>query len=140
MNERYLYDLLLYREGDDVRYRPRSGVFMVTPAVSQTGGPTPTPPNGATDQQLLEWAMEGGYQIIGSPTRDPDQTISSATIQWADDSAGVYTRTAKDATFGLVNGYTLSHANSGKTVVQDAFTRDANGNPVGVTDLRVTTS
>lgn len=84
--------------------------------------------NGWADEIILGWAADGAYSPSAPPTRDSDQTISSANIVWnGDGSAGVYTRTVKNATFGLTDSYTVTHALSGKTVTQPTITRDSSG-------------
>lgn len=76
---------------------------------------------------LRAWALSSAFALT-SATRDPDGVITVASITWPDGSAGIMTRTAKSATFMAVDSYTITHANSGKTVTQQAVTRDATGN------------
>ena len=77
-------------------------------------------------QQLAGWTEAGAYEAT-SVTFDADQVVTTATVKWPDGSAGVFTRTAKDDEFLAVDAYTLTHTDSGKTVVQAGVTRDADG-------------
>ena len=79
-----------------------------------------------TSDRLKEWTESGAYEAT-SVTFDADQVVTTATVKWPDGSAGVFTRTAKDDEFLAVDAYTLTHTDSGKTVVQAGVTRDADG-------------
>lgn len=79
-----------------------------------------------TNQTLIDWTEAGSYQVEAA-TYDSDGVVTTATVVWPDGSAGTFTRTAKDATFLSINGYTITHANSSKTVTQATVTRDSGG-------------
>jgi hypothetical protein len=79
------------------------------------------------DEQLIAWTASGGYTLT-SATRDSDGVVTTATVRWPDDSTGTFTRTVKNAIFLAIDAYTITHADSGKTITQAAVTRDANGN------------
>jgi len=89
------------------------------------------PNSGSTvaDSQLKAWAESGAYELTAI-TYDGTSTsaVSTATAKWPDGSAGVFTATTINSTYGKVDAYTLTHVNSGKTVTQAAVTRDTNGN------------
>lgn len=74
---------------------------------------------------------EERYRFV-SITWDADDVIQSATVLWADGSEGVFTTTSIDSTHLAINGYTVTHADSGQTLTQPAVTRDANGNIITV--------
>lgn len=75
---------------------------------------------------LRAWTQSAAYQLT-SATYDSDNVLSSATVTWPDGSSGTFTRTAKNATFLVVDAFTITHATSGKTVTQSTVTRNANG-------------
>lgn len=77
---------------------------------------------GIADQILLQ----EGYEIT-SLTRDADGVPVSGVVVWYDGSAGVLTVTDTHSTHLTVDGYTVTHATSGKTVTQPAVTRDSTG-------------
>lgn len=76
---------------------------------------------------LIAWALAEAYSIT-SATRDSDGVITTAAVVWPDSSSGTFTRTTKNATFLTIDSYTVTHADSGKTVTQSAVTRDSSGN------------
>jgi hypothetical protein len=63
-------------------------------------------------QRLIEWSASEAYQATNA-VYDSDGCLVSANIVWPDGSAGVFARTSKDALWLTVNGYWLSHVNSG---------------------------
>lgn len=100
-------------------------ITIETPSVSAlvaSGG-------GATvsDQVLVEWVGAELFRVT-SVTRDDDGVVTSADVEWPDASAGLFTTTTKNVTWLAIDAFTVSHADSGKTVTQSAVTRDANGN------------
>ena len=78
-------------------------------------------------QQLAGWTESGAYEATAI-TFDADQVVTTATVAWPDGSAGTFTTVTKNTTWSAVDAYTISHTDSGLTVVQDAVTRDADGN------------
>lgn len=89
-----------------------------------------------TSARLKEIAKAEGYQVL-VPTRDADRIVSSATVQWPDGSAGVWTGTNKNPTFLYYDGWTLTHANSGKTVTQPPVTRNEDGETISYPPLTI---
>lgn len=83
--------------------------------------------NATSVSDLLAWTLSESYSVI-SATRDSDGVITTATVAWPDGSAGMFTRTTKNATFLTIDAYTMTHTLSGKTITQPAVTRDASGN------------
>ncbi len=79
-----------------------------------------------TQVMLKEWAQGEDYEAT-SITRDSDGVVTTATVKWPDASAGTFTTTTKNSTWLAIDAYTISHADSGKTVTQSAATRDADG-------------
>lgn len=83
---------------------------------------------GAADIALLlrQWAQAEAYEPTAI-TRNADGLVTSATVKWPDGSAGTLTATNYNATHGVYDGYTITHASTGLTVTQAAVTRDGNG-------------
>jgi len=81
---------------------------------------------GAEDQALKEWTQGKDFEML-TITRDVDGRITSATVKWPDGSSGVFTATNWNATHEVYDGYTITHADSSKTVTQAAVTRNAEG-------------
>lgn len=81
----------------------------------------------ASNQVLKEWAEAEAYEMT-AVTWDSDFVVSSATVVWPDGSAGTFTRTTKNSTWLAIDAYTVSHANSSKTITQAAVTRNSDGN------------
>lgn len=82
--------------------------------------------HGVHNARLIVWASAGAF-TSETITLDVDNVPSSANVVWPDGSAGVWTRTAKNATWLTVDAYTVTHAASGVTVTQPAVTRNADG-------------
>lgn len=82
-----------------------------------------------SDAVLKAWAEGGCYELTSITYHATyPTTIDTAVAKWPDGSAGVLTITARNTTFLKETAYTLTHADSGKTVTQAAVTLDANGN------------
>lgn len=79
-----------------------------------------------TGSRLIEMAAADGYELTAI-NYDTDGVVTTATALWPDGSAGVFTTLLKNATFLTVDAWTITHADSGKTVTQAAMTRDSNG-------------
>lgn len=77
------------------------------------------------DLLLLDWTQGEGYEPTAI-TRNVDSLVTSATVKWPDGASGTLTTTNYNATYGVYDGYTITHS-AGKTVTQAAVTRDANG-------------
>ena len=78
------------------------------------------------DKQLIEWAGGKDVEMIVR-TVDSVGRTTSATLKWPDGSAGTFTATDLNPTFGSYDGWTKSHTDSGKTVTQAAYTRNSIG-------------
>ena len=81
---------------------------------------------------LKAWTEAEAYEIT-AVTYDSDGVPATATVKWPDGSAGVWTltpTTGKNATWLAVDGYSITHITSGKTVTQGTVTRDANSGQV----------
>lgn len=86
---------------------------------------------------LIGWASANAYTLT-SASRDVDGVITTATIAWPDGSSGLFTTTTKNSTFLAVDAYTVTHAASGKTLIQSTITRDSNGLIVAQPPISVT--
>jgi len=96
--------------------------------VGQLRGPIgETGPVAVTDHEKLKWWAEARAYTLTSATRDSDDVINVATVSWPDGSSGTYTRVTKNATFLVVDAYTVTHVGFGLTVTQSAVTRNAAG-------------
>ena len=80
-----------------------------------------------TDDLLKAWAEAEAYELTAI-TRDADGVPTTATVKWPDGSAGTFTTVTKNTTWLAVDGYTISHTVSSKTVTQADVTRDGDGN------------
>lgn len=80
----------------------------------------------ASNAALKAWAEAGAYEMTAI-SYDANGVMTTATVKWPDGSAGTFTTTTKNSTWLAVDAYTVSHADSGKTVTQAAVTRDGNG-------------
>jgi len=78
------------------------------------------------NETLKEWTTAEAFEVT-SVTRDSDGVATTAVVKWPDGSAGTFTTTAKNTTWIAIDAYTVSHADSGKTVTQSAVTRDSSG-------------
>jgi hypothetical protein len=83
---------------------------------------------GVAPSQLIEWTEAEAYETLTVTYRsDVTTLVDEATVRWPDGSGGVYTSTAVDEDFELIDAYTITHAGSGKTVTQAAVTRNGSG-------------
>lgn len=78
------------------------------------------------NDRLKTWTSGQSYQVT-SATYDSDGVVTTATVTWPDGSTGTFTTTTKNSTFLAVDAFTITHTDSGKTVVQSAVTRDSTG-------------
>jgi len=78
------------------------------------------------DQTLKDWTESTAYELTAA-TRNSDDIITTATAKWPDGSAGTFTATTINSTWYGIDAYTVSHADSSKTVTQTAVTRNATG-------------
>lgn len=78
------------------------------------------------DRTLTSWAQGVCYQVTAA-TRNAAGVITSGTLLWPDGSAGALTATVSSEG-NAWDSYSLTHANSGKTVTQATVTRDSAGN------------
>lgn len=88
----------------------------------------------STNASLKGWINSLAYTAA---TYDSDNVISSATVKWPDGSSGTFTRTAKNSTFLTVDAYTVTHADSSKTVTQPSVTRNSSGQVTAQPELTV---
>jgi hypothetical protein len=95
------------------------------------------------DQQTLlkDWAGSQAFDTNGTPTFDTTwpTVVSSVTVIWPDGTGGTYTATSINATWGMVDAYTVTYTGSPtKTVTQAAVTRDSQGRVTTRPTLTVT--
>lgn len=83
-------------------------------------------PATSENSLLKEWGAGKDVQMI-SRTLDADGRTVSAVLVWPDGSGGTYTVTDWNATHECYDGWTKTHTDSGKTVIQAAYTRNTEG-------------
>lgn len=90
-------------------------------------------------KQLKEWMALGLFKTVRGGTYDATHitALTAANVVWPDGSAGVYASLSIDATHGKVTSYSITHVDSGRTLIQPAMTLDANGNITTVPDIIV---
>jgi hypothetical protein len=88
------------------------------------------------NQRLVEWAQGKDYEPL-SITRDSEGRITLMSVSWPDSSSGFYNATDYNATHEVYDGFTITHADSGKTVTQSAVTRNAEGAVITKPNLTV---
>lgn len=77
---------------------------------------------------LLQLARDPSQLFAGSVTRDADGAATSATVEWPDGVAGVYSGTPSTTIPGAVDAYTVTRTGTPVlTFTQPAVTRDAAG-------------
>ncbi len=77
---------------------------------------------------LLQLGADPAMLFAGAVTRDAGGCPVSATVQWPDGTAGVYSGTASTTYPGSVDAYTITYAGSTTlTITQAAVTRNASG-------------
>jgi hypothetical protein len=100
------------------------------------GAPGNTPLNAARLNQLeadlesalLQLARDPSQLFSGSVARDASGAAVSATVEWPDGAAGVYSGTASETFPGAVDAYTVTRTGSPTvTFTQPAVTRNAAG-------------
>lgn len=100
------------------------------PGIPGAQGPVgPVGGANATDMLLKSWTESGAFEMTAITYDGTTTTVPvTATVKWPDDSAGTFTATTINATFAVVDAYTITHTASGSTVTQSAVTRNAEGN------------
>ncbi len=85
---------------------------------------------GATtfDGMLKAWTESKAYEML-SISYDATylSIITTATVKWPDESLGVLTINSFDPVKLIETSYSITHVNSGKTVIQDAVTLNGYG-------------
>jgi len=77
--------------------------------------------------RLKEMVAADGYELTAL-TRDGDDVVTTATVKWSDGTAGVFTTTTKNATYLVIDAFTITYLGSTtRTITQPAVTRNANG-------------
>lgn len=89
-----------------------------------------------TAQTLKQWTEAESYEAT-SITRNSDGVVTTATVKWPDGSAGTFTTDAINATWVGIDAYHITHAASGKTVTQAAYTRNSDGDVITKPPLTV---
>jgi hypothetical protein len=81
------------------------------------------------DTMLKTWALAQSFRLV-SATRNGDGAITTATIEWPDGTAGVYTADTLSTSFpGATDAWHATYAGTpSKTITQPAVTRDGSGN------------
>lgn len=89
-------------------------------------------PNGIDDltmsQALKQWAVAGSYELISGFAYDSDGVLTDANVNWPDGSAGVFETVSIDPDHLVPSEFTITHVNSGLTVVQGEIVRNDDGN------------
>jgi hypothetical protein len=85
--------------------------------------------NTIAQSTLLSWAYEGNFGRLVSATRDANDVLLAATIEWPDGTPGTYATDAQDPATGAINAWHATYAASSgtKTITQPAVTRNSNG-------------
>ena len=91
------------------------------------GAPASFNPTNAELIKMVGNNPEAGSLQFLTKTYDANRILESGTVFWPDGSAGVFTTTLKNTTWLDYDAYTISHANSNKTITQATMTRDAFG-------------
>jgi hypothetical protein len=68
----------------------------------------------------------GALQLLNK-SYDSNGILESAAVLWPDGSTGVFTTTLKNLTWMDYDAFTVTHADSGKTVTQAAMIRNSLG-------------
>jgi hypothetical protein len=80
------------------------------------------------ESALLQLARDPSLLFSGAVTRDADGAAVSATVEWPDGVAGVYSGTASTEVPGAVDAYTITRTGTPTiTFTQAAVTRNAAG-------------
>lgn len=80
------------------------------------------------DAALLQLSRDPSLLFAGSVTVDGDGAPTSATVEWPDGVAGVYSGTASATFPGSIDSYTVTRTGSPTvTYTQPAVTRNASG-------------
>lgn len=77
-------------------------------------------------EKLRGW-VAGTAFTLSSTVMDGDGVITTATVVWPDGSTGTLTTTAKNSTFMVIDGFSVTHNISGLTATQPTVTRNAAG-------------
>jgi hypothetical protein len=79
---------------------------------------------------VLSWTYSEAYTML-SITRDGNDAISSATVQWPDGSTGTFNTDIKNSSFpGAIDAFRVTYVpaiGATRTITQSAVTRNANG-------------
>jgi hypothetical protein len=133
----YIYEWKLTLSSGDTLIFPESGAtddfperktytFEILEALSPADEPSDEP----VPTRLMEWAMGEDY-TLSNIEYSSGGAIETADVLWPDGSAGVFTTTDTDDNDpSLIDAYTITHTDSGKTVTQAAVTRDDEGRVV----------
>lgn len=83
--------------------------------------------------KLQTWALTQAFRLVAA-TRNSDGAITTATIEWPDGTAGVYTADTLSSAFpGATDAWHATYASTpAKTITQPAVTRDASTGAVTV--------
>lgn len=79
-----------------------------------------------TDDRLTAWVESSSFSITNAQANSSG-VVTNAGLRWPDGSAGTYSATAINPTFGSVDAFQFTHLLTGKTLVQPLVGRDANG-------------
>jgi hypothetical protein len=78
------------------------------------------------DEKLKEWTAGKDYEPLVI-NRDVNGMATDFNVSWPDGSAGNWVATDYNAIEEVYDGYYITHTNSGKTITQNAVTRDGDG-------------
>ena len=92
----------------------------------------PTEPVLTIEQQLRAWLNSEAWTWTSiNNFSDTPEVTATATVQWPDGVAGVYTALTYDALLKQWNSRKITHVASGKTITQAMKGRDSNGMVTG---------
>lgn len=103
-------------------------VFLDTTEYDQIGNGEPIQAGSEISPRVLkEWTAAEAWEPL-TITRDTTTgLVATIAVKWPDGSLGTFTPIAVNSTHVAIDAYSISHADSAKTVTQPAVTRDATG-------------
>lgn len=109
---------------------PAGAGILAGGAIGQILGKlSPADFNSTWYDYFLQLAANPDALIIGAITRNSDDAVTSAAVEWPDGTPGVFTATDLSTAFpGAVDGYTITYGSPVQaTYTQAPVTRNANG-------------
>jgi hypothetical protein len=118
----YFYDVQLDVGGTIITVA--RGSFTVEGDAYDGGGGGMGFPTTELSNRLIAWTLAQAWSYT-SITRDADGVITTASIRWPDNTSGTLTRTAKNLSYLVMTGFSVSY--NALTVTQPVISLDTNG-------------